>query len=417
MTQASESAIPTIDFDHHSPTYATRWQELYGDMRQRCPVAHTTAHGGYYVLSRYADVDRAVKDDATFSSKHELDPESIWGGITQPPPPVISIPIELDPPEFTPFRKVLNPWFSPNRARELEPWIRDVTTGLLDDVIETGRIDFVSDLASPVPAILTARLLGVPMSDWRMYSDAAHAIVYTPPGSPEYDVIIGDFIGLIMRCLETAAVRRENPQDDLITLFTKLEIDGTPIDDDTIGSMCSLIINGGNDTTTSLLACALKWLSEHPDQRAWLQEDLERLGPACEEFLRFFTPTQGLMRTVTTDVEIAGRALHRGDRVMLSFAAANHDPEAFDAPEEIILDRFPNRHQAFGLGLHRCLGSNLTRVEFRIVMEEVLRRMPDFVVDGDASTPYSTIGIVNGYVDMPATFTPGPKVGSNFARS
>jgi cytochrome P450 len=193
-----------------------------------------------------------------------------------------------------------------------------------------------------------------------------------------------------------------------------MEVDGAKLSDETVIGMCNLIIAGGNDTTTSLLSNAFKYLSEHPDQKQWLIDDPSRIPYACEEFLRFYTPTQALARTVTTDVEIGGQHLKRGDRVLLSFASANRDPEVFDRPDEIVLDRWPNKHQAFGLGLHRCLGSNLTRVEFTVVLEEVLRRMPDFVVDGDASHPYETIGIVNGWMDMPATFTPGPREGSDF---
>jgi cytochrome P450 len=194
-----------------------------------------------------------------------------------------------------------------------------------------------------------------------------------------------------------------------------MEVDGEKLNDETVIAMCNLIIAGGNDTTTSLLSNAFIYLSEHPDQRAWLLESpAERIPMACEEFLRFYTPTQGLARTVTADVEIGGHSLKPGDRVLMSFASANRDPDVFDRPDEIVLDRWPNKHQAFGLGLHRCLGSNLTRIEFRVVLEEVLRRMPDFVVDADASHPYETIGIVNGWIDMPATFTPGPREGSDF---
>ncbi len=222
-------------------------------------------------------------------------------------------------------------------------------------------------------------------------------------------------MAVLERCFITVQERRAEPQDDLISVFVTMEVDGKLLTDEQILGMCNLVIAGGNDTTTSLLANAFAWLAEHPEQRAWLAEDLSRIPIACEEFLRYYTPTQGLARTVTTDVEIGGQLLNAGDRVLLSFAAANQDPEFFESPDEILLDRWPNKHQAFGLGLHRCLGSNLTRLEFRVVLEEVLARMPDFQVDLGNSHRYPNIGIVNGWNDMPATFTPGSRLGSDFS--
>ncbi|MDT3441893.1 cytochrome P450 [Pseudofrankia sp. BMG5.37] len=414
MTTQQAQTAESVDFDHHSPAYAEHWRETYADLRGRCPVAHSTAHGGFTVLTRYADVEAVVKDDASFSSRHDPDPASPFKGITLPEAPVISTPIEMDPPLHTAYRKYLNPWFSPGRSKAYEPFVRSVTTAMLDAVIETGTIDLVHDLASPVPALLTAQVLGVPLTDWRLYSDAAHSIVFNPPGTAEFEAAVAKNLKVLEHCFQTVLARRAEPKDDLISVFVDMEIDGEKLSDQRIVEMCNLVIAGGNDTTTSLLANAFAWLVEHPDQRAWLAADPARIPAACEEFLRYFTPTQALARTVTRDVEIGGCPLREGDRVLISFAAANQDPEMFDRPDEVVLGRWPNRHQAFGLGAHRCLGSNLTRVEFRVVLEEVLRRIPDFQIDFTAAQRYPTIGIVNGWIDMPAVFTPGGKVGSDF---
>jgi len=412
----SQTEAPTVDFDHNSSEYATRWREMYADMRGRCPVAHTDAHGGFYVLTRYADVARAVKDDDTFSSAHETTPGSPYGGIIIPPTPNVSIPIEMDPPVFTPLRKLLNPTFAPGQAKKWESFTRSVATAMIDAVIEKGEIDLVDDLASPVPAIFTSALMGLPLEDWRMYADVAHAIVYTPPTDPGFEGVAVNMIEMIMRAIAVSHERRADPKDDLITdLVQYRHADGAPLSDEEVGQVCTLIIGGGDDTTTGLVANALVWLAENPDQRDWLREDLSRLQPACEEFLRYFTPTQGLARTVRKPVEIGGYHLEPGDRVWLSFASANLDPEEFDEPDRVILDRTPNRHQAFGLGLHRCLGSNFTRMEFRVMLEEVLTRMPDYTIDYDASERYENIGIVNGWQNVRATFTPGARVGSNFS--
>jgi cytochrome P450 len=404
-----------LEFDHHTPQYAESWREIYKDLRQRCPVARSEAHGGFYVLTKYSDVAAALKDDETFSSYHELSPDSPYGGINLPSMPNVSTPIELDPPEFTPLRKLLNPFFAPGKAQAWEPFTRDVTTAMLDLIIESGHFDIVQDLASPVPAIFTAAFLGIPLVDWRMYADAAHAIVYTPQSSPEFPQVARQLGELVHRAAAVAHERRREPKDDLLTAAVQFRYpDGTALSDETIMEICSLIIGGGDDTTTGLVANAMLWLSQHLEQREWLREDLSRLQPACEEFLRYFTPTQALARTVRNPVEIGGQQLQPGDRVLLSFASANQDPEEFDSPDEVILDRFPNRHQSFGLGLHRCMGSNFTRMEFRVILEEVLTRLPDYVVDEGTSRPYESIGVVNGWENMPATFSPGRRVGSNF---
>jgi cytochrome P450 len=405
----------TVEFDHNSPQYAQQWRDIYSDLRQRCPVAHSEAYGGFYVLSRYKDVERALKDDDTFASHHSTEEGSPFGGILIPPSPNVSTPIEMDPPDFTPLRRLLNPYFSPGKADEWEPFTRDVTTGLIDQVIETGHVDLVDHIASPVPALLTAALLGLPLEDWRMYSEVAHAIVYTPPADPRFMDVVMRLQEIHERATKVGLQRRDDPKDDLLSaIATYRDAEGNLLPEHRITEFCSLIIGGGNDTTTSLLSQAFMWLSEHPEQRDWLRQDLGRVKAACEEFLRYFTPTQALARTVRKPVEIAGYELQPGDRVLLSFASANQDPEEFDNPDEIVLDRFPNRHQAFGLGLHRCLGSNFTRMEFRVVLEEVLERLPDFVVDRSGSARYESIGIVNGWATMPAAFTPGSRKGSTF---
>src|SRR5215469_4040308 len=208
-------------FDHNSAEYARSWRDIYKALRQQCPVARSEAYGGFYVLTRYSDVARAVKDDETFSSFRDQAPESPYGGIIIPPVPSVSTPIEMDPPDFTPLRKLLNPFFAPGKATTWEPFTRDVATAMIDLVIETGRIDFVEDLTSPVPAIFTGALLGIPLEDWRMYADVAHAVVYTPPASPEFAGVYQKMGELLMRVAAAAEERRSDPRDDLLTALVQ----------------------------------------------------------------------------------------------------------------------------------------------------------------------------------------------------
>ncbi|WP_032368309.1 cytochrome P450 [Rhodococcoides fascians] len=411
---AAPTGTPTIEFDHHSPEYARNWVSVYDNLRARCPVGRSTSHEGFYVLSRYEDVAAAIADDDTFSSAHDLDDASPFGGIIIPPSPQIACPVEMDPPEFQDFRKTLNPLFAPRYSKSWEPFVRDVTTAMINQVVEKGALDLIHDLASPVPALLTAKLLGVPLQDWRKYSDMSHRMVYVPRTSPEFLEVVEGLGGILEEVNAIVQERRIMPQDDLISKLTQATVNGQQLDDTRILEICHLVIAGGNDTTTALLSNAFSWLQEHPAEMDWLREDPSRLPTACEEFLRYFTPTQGLARTVTRDVDFAGHKFTRGDRVLLAFASANRDPEAFDDPDEVILDRFPNRHQAFGLGIHRCLGSNYARMTFVVIMEEVFHRLDGLDIDLSAAHRYESIGIVNGWVDMPATFTPGIKIDSEF---
>ena len=169
------------------------------------------------MLTRYADVERAVKDDDTFSSHHSTEAGSPYGGIIIPPSPSVSTPIEMDPPDFTPLRKLLNPYFSPGKADEWEAFTRDVTTGLIDEVIETGQLDFVDELASPVPAIFTAALLGIPLDGMAEYADVSHAIVYTPPSDPGFAGVVQRLQQILERATEVCLQRRAQPQDDLLS--------------------------------------------------------------------------------------------------------------------------------------------------------------------------------------------------------
>jgi cytochrome P450 len=205
--------------------------------------------------------------------------------------------------------------------------------------------------------------------------------------------------------------RREEPADDVLTVLVRASLDGRPLTDQEIVELCMTIISGGFVTTTALTAHALLWLSQHRDERRRLTDDVTLLPAATEELLRIFSPAQSLARTVTRDVEIGGRTLRAGDRVLLSWAGANRDPEVFEEPDAVRLDRQPNRHAAFGFGIHRCIGNSFARAEFAAMLRQVLSRLPDYEVDVAATRPYPSVGVINGVISMPATFTPGPVIG------
>ncbi len=405
---------PVVDFDHHSKEYAQRVfsnpTAFFQLMQREHPVAWSEKYGGFWIVSRYEDVKRVSEDDTTFSSRNDLPQQGVaFNGITIPGNPARSTPIEMDPPEFFDYRRLLNRWFAPAAVEKLKPKMREFTTWCIDRNIESGCLDLVLDLAGPVPAMMTLHVLGIPLEHWHLYADTAHAVVYTPPDSPaKRKAIEGD---MMMRgtFVEIIKERRRKPGDDIISHLVGARINGKAIPDSTLIEICSLIVHGGVDTTTSLLANTFEYLERTPADRRRLIDDPALIFSAGEEFLRYYCPVQMLGRTATRDVELGGQLIRAGERVGIWWAAANHDPAVFEHPERIILDRFPNRHAAFGLGIHRCLGSNFARAQYAIVLEEVLKRMPDYRLMRDQAEHYESIGTVNGYVKMPATFTPGKR--------
>ncbi|MFI2285705.1 cytochrome P450 [Nocardia beijingensis] len=407
MSNLSTTDLP---FDHHSPEYAANWRTINAELRRRCPVAHSEAHGGFWLLSKYDDVAAVATDDETFSAWYEL-PDGSHQSTTIPPGEMRQIPSEMDPPEFHDYRKVLNPAFSPAAVKKWEPYFRAVTTFCIDQFIESGSCDLVRDLGSPAPALLTMELLGLDKGDWRTFSDVAHTMIHTVPGEDEHELALQRMTVLLAQIDKSIAARRASPTGDLISRLVQARINGEPISDERLIQMITIVIFGGVDTTGSLLGSVLEWLYRNPEQRAILRCEPSLVPRATEEFLRYFSPVQGIARTATEDCIIRGQKISAGDPVMMSWASANFDEDVFHDPNEVILDRFPNRHQAFGIGIHRCLGSNLARLEFRVMLEEVLRRLPDFEITEGAER-YRSIGIINGWVSLPASFTPGAREGS-----
>lgn len=403
-----------IDFDHHSAEFADNWREVTRNLRAKCPVAWTEAHGGYFVVSRYEDVKKIALDDHTFSSDNDATGERKgYKGTAIPSAPMQLIPLEVDPPRFTQYRQLLNPKFSPSAAEPWRPFLQQVSDALIDKFCETGKCDLVKDLASPVPAMLTMRLLGLPLADWEDVATPFHEISWAVPGSEMYDRAIQGIFRVLGRLSEELAKRREAPRDDLLTFLLESTIDDEALSEEEILKICFLQLIGGVDTSTGLLSHTYAWLSEHPDQQQRLIDEPDLLKRATEEFLRWVSPAPALARTVTTETEVGGQKLCPGDRLLLSWSSANQDEEMFDNPDEVNIDRWPNRHQAFGLGAHRCLGSNLGRVQFQEVLKVTLRRLPDLKVDLEAAQRYPSLGQVNGYSTLPATFTPSAPVGES----
>jgi cytochrome P450 len=260
--------------------------------------------------------------------------------------------------------------------------------------------------------VLTLGMLGIPLEHWDIYVEPIHASVYTPPNSPDMPRLQASRIAMRDDMMGQLADIRANPRPGLINALATAEINGSVPPDFELLGVISLLIGGGFDTTTALTSHALEWLSEHPGQRGRLSAERDTLlDSATEEFLRYYTPAPGDGRTVSADCELAGQQFKEGERVWLSWAMSNRDPEVFPNPNEVDLARTGNRHHSFGLGIHRCIGSNVARMVFKRMVVAVLDRMPDYVCDPAGAEHYQTIGIIQGMKHLPAAFTPGPRIG------
>jgi cytochrome P450 len=404
-------------FDRHNAEYRSQFKQITEEMHAKCPMAWTETYGGHWVAAGSNEVFELARCPAV-SNDHDLRNERRgYKGISIPTASRVSAVrggiLEMDDPEHRTYRTVLNPYLSPAAVKRWEPFIHDVTRACLNEKIEEGSIDFVDDLANIVPAVLTLAMLGIPLKKWNMYSEPIHAAVYTPEHSPDIERVTAMHREMGLDMVNSMLEIRENPRPGIVNGLLQMRIDGEPAPDLEILGNLGLVLGGGFDTTTALTAHSLEWLSEHPDERELLQRNLDTLlDPATEEFLRFFTPAAGDGRTFSDDIEIDGNHFKEGERLWISWAMANRDPAVFADPDKIVLDRKGNRHFSFGIGVHRCVGSNVARTVFKSMLTAVLDRMPDYRSDPDGAVHYESIGVIQGMRHLPATFTPGRKVGA-----
>jgi hypothetical protein len=357
-------AEQTFVYDPTTAQFQQDLYEIYRTLRDGHPLY--VSPEGSYVLSRFADVWDAVHDWQTFSSicaeADQLMPQMIY----------------MDPPRHTALRSQVSRAFTPKRIAGLESRIRDVTRQLLDDMTSGGRCDLVHDFAAPLPSIVMADLIGVPVEHRETFRHWTEAFleVTGPQDIAERATNIYRLFG------ELLAVRRQSPADDLMSALLAAELDGERLSEEDVLGFCFLLLIAGNDTTTSLIGNGAELLARHSDQRAELAADPDLIPAAVEEMLRVESPTQALARTATREVEVHGITIPEGSRVMLLWGSANLDEREFPDAGRFDIHRNAPRHLGFGHGIHFCLGAYLARLESRIAFEELLRRLPDFRIDG-----------------------------------
>jgi cytochrome P450 len=352
---------------------------MYAALRDHDPVHHVDA-GDYWVLSRFADVFAAARDPETFSSAQGLTfeyGEREKAGLSDADPMVM-----MDPPDHTAFRRLVGRGFTPRHVTEIEPAVRAFVVERLERLRACGGGDVVAELFKPLPSFVVAYYLGVPEADWPRFDGWTEGIV---AASAEGDVLsASDTVGeLFAYFAELMERKRVEPGDDTISA---LVVAGA----DTVTAMQVLgfaftMVTGGNDTTTGLLGVSAELLTRFPDQRARLVADPALLDTALEELLRLSAPVQGLARTTTRDVELHGRTIPAGRKVLLLYGAANRDPREYGpTAEELEVDRAIKAIVTFGYGAHHSLGAAAARLMGRVALEELLARCPRFAVDHEA---------------------------------
>jgi cytochrome P450 len=364
------------DFDHHDPPFVQDPESVFGPMREEHPLLHSDLYGGFWVITGYDDVAAAALDCESFTSAV---PGTTLIPSTQPRDTPL-LPLELDPPEHSRYRALVNPLFAKPRIDAMRPELEALASRLIEAFASKGGGDVMAEFAHPMSLGSLARLMDLPVEDeprwfdWveRMYSNAILDNADHAQAAREAEAYIDALI----------EDRKRTPRDDFVGTLLRAEVDGHCLSDSEVRQFGMVMLLAGYETTSGAMGMSLLHLAEQPALRARLFGDVEALKhTAVNELLRFVSPVQVFGRNAARDVTLHGETIPAGDVVLLAYGSANHDPRAFDQPERCVLDRHPNRHLAFGHGRHLCLGANLARLELTIMLEQFAARFSDFDLD------------------------------------
>ncbi len=369
----------------------------YSMMREKKPVFYDTKNGIWHVF-RYKDVKRVLSDYNYFSSA-----EGRGGSEANP---IGASLISSDPPRHTKLRSLVSRAFTPKRVNELEPRIREIASNLVDEFKEKRRFDLVRDYSGQLPVIVIAELLGIPPGDREKFKKWSDELVSgaSDSDSDEIEGYSDSQMAMGKYFNEIIEKKRESPGNDLISSLIAAEVDGEKLNRFDLLGFCVLLLVAGNETTTNLITNTILTLTGNPDKYATIIERPEQIPPMLEEALRYRSPVQSMFRTCSKDTEIGGEKITKGEPVIAWIGSANHDPDEFSDPETFDPARAPNRHIAFGEGVHFCLGAPLARLEARVAMEVLLKETGRLKIAPD--TRLEPVGgiVVFGVRSLPVTF-------------
>jgi cytochrome P450 len=376
------------DFDHTDPRWTENPFPIWDELRTACPVVHTDRFQGCYLPTTYEAVRQIAHDTEHFSSRRVIVRDERPEIQRNAAPPITS-----DPPEHKPAKQLLLPPFTPDAVKKLEPRVRAICNELIDGFIADGGCDAAERYAKYIPVRAIAHMLGIPETDSDLFIRWIHQIL-------ELGIKDESQLGQAVQEMSayfTAQIeqRKQHPTDDLITqLMNARDKTGAPLDDTHVMGSLRLLLIAGIDTTWSAIGASLWHLAKTPADRKRLVAEPALMPTAIEELLRAYSPVT-MAREVLKETVIEGCPVKPGNMVLLSFPAANRDPAVFPDADKVVLDRRENRHAAFGLGIHRCVGSNLARMEMTVAIEEWLKRIPEFRLDPAAAVRWSQ-GTVRG---------------------
>ena len=391
-------------FDHTTAEHASHWREILKDARATCPIVHSPQHGGYYVLTRYADVMAALRDHKRFSSQRSWDDQGndVMQGVAIPPQPIRVGFLEMDPPESLKYRRLMNRWFTRGAIERGRGRIAEAAAWAVDRVIERGECDIIDDLASPFQCMVMLDLLGIPLDRGAKYKAIADRLTAQEPGAlADIEWMRADLNQEFLR------QKASGGGAGLIADLATTQVDGAPLGDDMAAELLLMLLLGGEGTTIATIANLLLHLARNPEDKARLSADMTLLPGAVDEMMRYYAPSPGLARTVIDEVTIDGHTFVPGDRVLLSFASANYDEDVFTDPGHVDITREHNPHLSFGAGAHRCIGSLLAKANAETLLTEVLTRVPDFEIDMARVKPYEHAALSNGFFSVPMRYAPG----------
>jgi cholest-4-en-3-one 26-monooxygenase len=382
-------------------------------LRRQDPVHWQDEPGGpgFWAITRYEDCVTVNRDYERFSSAAQGTMPFEMGADEIAQQGLMML--NMDPPLHTRYRRLVNKGFTPRMVRDLEESIHRSADAIIDEVIETGRTDFVTQISAELPLQVIAELLGVPQEDRHRMFEWSNRMVGNE--DPEYqdqtELALTSALELYAYASELFAKKRIDPHADLMSALTTVEIEGEQLSDMELELFFLLLTVAGNETTRNLMSGAMHAFFEHPNQWQRLLADRSLLPSAVDEMLRFVTPVMNFRRTAMVDTELSGTKIAAGDKVVFFHASANRDEDIFTDPDTFDVGRDPNPHIAFGGGgPHFCLGTNLARMEIRVMFEHLLDRMPDIRLDGEVQRLQSQF--INGVKHIPVAFTPSARVGS-----
>jgi cytochrome P450 len=393
------TATSYSEFDHNDPDITLgSVHETWDELRQQCPIGKSDAHGGMWVVTGYPEAYEILHKPEVFSS---------WPtSIPAFPNPMPMVPVEIDPPELLRYRALLAEPFSPRRVKQYTEPLRQIVNDLIDKFIEQGSTNICETMAVPLPTFLGTTMLGLPESDAPKLQSWVHTFVHESASNP---VAAGEAAMEIFGYFGTLLNERkaDSSGEDLITLMAHSEIDGERLSDEDLLGFCLFLLLAAIDTSQKAIGSIFWHLASDAELRQRIVADPSSIPTAVEEFLRYWGPVI-TARTATEDVQVGGADIKVGERVLLLLGAANRDSREFPNADQFIMERTANRHITFGGHAHRCLGSHIARSEIIIMLEEFLTRIPDFEIADSSQIEWSS-GQVQGVVQLPITFTPGPK--------